>query len=114
MLGGRKKCKLWPGFMPDQRQADSGSSKATPTFDDSNKIVEEKLRDNLTALESRLGGDCLTYVGPIMPGADDEIRDAIEAGSTLCVLPVQSPVPLQLPLRCECTDRKVQRLHQRG
>ncbi len=43
------------------------------------QLVEEKLLDHLNSLEAVLQADCLTYVGPIAFGADDVIRDAVEA-----------------------------------
>lgn len=45
---------------------------------DSNRIIERQLTDRLKAIERAAGADVLTYVGPIYPPADDQIKDAIE------------------------------------
>lgn len=46
---------------------------------DSNAIIEQQLDERMRAVEQALAADCLTYFGPIAPGAGDEIKDAIEA-----------------------------------
>jgi hypothetical protein len=43
-----------------------------------NQLVQEKLTQHLGAMEKILEADCLTYVGPIVFGIDDAIRDAVE------------------------------------
>lgn len=47
-------------------------------FRSANELVEDQLGKHLSDLESCLEADCLTYVGPIAFGADDDIRDAVE------------------------------------
>ena len=44
-----------------------------------NDLVEIQLNDLLKDIEAETGGDCLSYSGPIAFGADDAIRDAVEA-----------------------------------
>ncbi len=44
-----------------------------------NQLIEERLGQHLMSLERVLRADCLTYVGPIVFGVDDMIRDAVEA-----------------------------------
>ncbi|HVA84610.1 MAG TPA: hypothetical protein VNF28_06890 [Candidatus Binataceae bacterium] len=44
-----------------------------------NQLVEEGLARHLDSLSNILTADCLTYVGPIIFGVDDTIRDAVEA-----------------------------------
>ena len=44
-----------------------------------NELVEIQLNDLLEKIEAVTSGDCLSYLGPIAFGADDAIRDAIEA-----------------------------------
>src|ERR1700684_1232386 len=46
-----------------------------------NQLIEEKLVQHIRDLERILKADVLTYVGPIMFGVDDAIRDAVEATS---------------------------------
>ena len=43
-----------------------------------NQLVEDQLSRNIAELESVMDSDCLTYVGPIAFGADDDIREAVE------------------------------------
>jgi hypothetical protein len=43
-----------------------------------NQLVEDQLAKHLVELEGILNADCLTYIGPIAFGADDDIRDAVE------------------------------------
>jgi hypothetical protein len=42
-------------------------------------IVRRQLASLLSSIESDFKADALTYVGPISYGADDRIKDAIEA-----------------------------------
>ena len=44
-----------------------------------NDLVEKQLSNLLTKIETAMDGDCLSYSGQIAFGADDAIRDAIEA-----------------------------------
>jgi ClpP class serine protease len=44
-----------------------------------NQLIEERLTHHLETIERVLRVDCLTYVGPIIFGVDDAIRDAVEA-----------------------------------
>ena len=44
-----------------------------------NDLVEKQLSNLLTKIEIAMDGDCLSYSGQIAFGADDAIRDAIEA-----------------------------------
>ena len=44
-----------------------------------NVILEEQLDDRLSALEGTLSADALMFCGPLYSGADDYIRDAVEA-----------------------------------
>jgi hypothetical protein len=41
-------------------------------------IVEQQLASHLKSIERELGADVLTYVGPILHGSDDRIKDAVE------------------------------------
>jgi hypothetical protein len=43
-----------------------------------NAVVEQQLTTLLGSIESDFGADALTYAGPIVSGADDRIKDAIE------------------------------------
>jgi hypothetical protein len=44
-----------------------------------NEFIELTLAQYLSDLETQFSADCLTYVGPLVSGADDRIRDGIEA-----------------------------------
>jgi hypothetical protein len=44
-----------------------------------NAIVEGQLNDLLETIENQFKADVLTYVGPIMTGADARIKEALEA-----------------------------------
>ena len=44
-----------------------------------NDLVERQLNDCLKDIEGITASDCLSYSGPIAFGADDAIRDAVEA-----------------------------------
>ncbi len=44
-----------------------------------NEFIELTLAQYLSDLETQFSADCLTYVGPLVAGADDRIRDGIEA-----------------------------------
>lgn len=44
-----------------------------------NEVVEARLSDYLKELEGILNANCLSYSGPIAFGADDAIRDSVEA-----------------------------------
>lgn len=43
-----------------------------------NAVVEEQLQSLLASIEADFEADALTYVGPILYGADDRIKDTIE------------------------------------
>lgn len=43
------------------------------------KLIETQLDDYLSGLERLWSGDAITYIGPITDGADDLIRDEVEA-----------------------------------
>lgn len=45
---------------------------------DSNRIIEAQLDDRLKKLQAVMGADLLTYIGGIIYGAEDSIKDAIE------------------------------------
>lgn len=45
---------------------------------DANAIIEQRLDERADALEKAVKADVLTYVGPMYPPADDEIKDAVE------------------------------------
>ena len=44
-----------------------------------NELIEIQLNELLEKIEKITAGDCLSYLGPIAFGADDAIRDAVEA-----------------------------------
>jgi hypothetical protein len=48
-------------------------------FAGTNQIVERQLTDHLCEIETSFSSNCLLYDGPILAGADDWIRDAVEA-----------------------------------
>jgi Serine dehydrogenase proteinase len=45
---------------------------------DSNRIIEDQLRDRLVAVEVALSSDVLAYVGPILEPVHDVLKDAVE------------------------------------
>lgn len=51
----------------------------TSTVVDANRLVERRLGDLLLEIEGVAQADCLAYVGDIILGIDDAIRDALEA-----------------------------------
>lgn len=51
----------------------------TPAIAYANQLVEERLRRLLTEIELLCNADCLAYVGDIILGIDDAIRNAVEA-----------------------------------
>ncbi len=66
--------------------AESPTSPAVPSVtgprrpvDTSNQIIERQLSEALDRVAFKAGGDCLTFVGPIVYGVEDFFRDAIEA-----------------------------------
>ncbi len=46
---------------------------------EANQLVERRLGELLAGLEDICQGDCLTYIGHIVLGVDDAIRNAVEA-----------------------------------
>jgi ClpP class serine protease len=46
---------------------------------DSNRIIEAQLDARAATLEVAANADVLSYIGPMYPPADDEIKDAVEA-----------------------------------
>lgn len=46
---------------------------------DSNSIIEQQLDVRLSSLEDSIESDALTYIGPLYPPLDDEIKDAVES-----------------------------------
>jgi len=44
-----------------------------------NSAIEERLNEHALELEEHLGSDVLSFVGPIVSGVDDVIREAVEA-----------------------------------
>lgn len=58
---------------------------------DANNIIEEQLDERIAAIEDAADADVLTYMGPMYPPAEDEIKDALESmaerrQSLMCVL----------------------------
>jgi hypothetical protein len=47
--------------------------------DTSNQIIERQLSEASDLVARKAGGDCLTFVGPIVYGVEDYFRDALEA-----------------------------------
>lgn len=45
---------------------------------DSNNIIEAMLTTRAEAVEAAADADVLTYIGPMYPPADDEVKDAVE------------------------------------
>ena len=43
-----------------------------------NQLVEQALGEDLGSLQRILNADCVAFVGPVIPGADDAIREAVE------------------------------------
>jgi ClpP class serine protease len=75
---------------PDERhriaatqQVKAGEARAMAMQDKgakgANEFLELTLAQYLSDLETQFSADCLTYVGPLVSGADDRIRDGIEA-----------------------------------
>lgn len=46
---------------------------------DANNIIEEQLDERIAAIEDAADADVLTYMGPMYPPAEDEIKDALES-----------------------------------
>lgn len=44
-----------------------------------NQLVEDRLAEHISRLETIFDADCSAYTGPIVSGVDDAIRDAVEA-----------------------------------
>jgi len=58
---------------------------------DANNIIEEQLDERIGAIEQAADADVVTYMGPMYPPAEDEIKDALECmpgrrESLMCVL----------------------------
>lgn len=51
----------------------------SPAGHNANSAIEERLDDHVKALEKHLSADVLAFVGPIVNGVDDIIRDAVES-----------------------------------
>jgi hypothetical protein len=54
------------------------SAEATVAERDSNRLIESELAARATALEAAAGSHVLSYLGPMYPPADDEVKDAVE------------------------------------
>lgn len=67
------------GLAPDQSERDA------------NSIIEQQLDERIGKIEGIVKADVLSYLGPMYPPADDEIKDAIEGidqrrDNLMCVL----------------------------
>jgi hypothetical protein len=47
--------------------------------DSANRIIETQLGERAASVEAEFGGDVLVYIGPIMFGAEDGVREVLEA-----------------------------------
>lgn len=54
------------------------SAESTAAERDSNRLIESELAGRAGALEEAAGSHVLSYLGPMYPPADDEVKDAIE------------------------------------
>jgi Serine dehydrogenase proteinase len=54
------------------------SAEATAAERDSNRLIESELNGRAEALEAAAGSHVISYLGPMYPPADDEVKDAIE------------------------------------
>lgn len=54
------------------------SSEPTAAERDSNRLIESELRGRAEALEAAADAHILSYLGPMYPPADDEVKDAVE------------------------------------
>jgi hypothetical protein len=54
------------------------SAEATAAERDSNRLIERELTQRAEALETAAGSHVLSYLGPMYPPADDEVKDAVE------------------------------------
>lgn len=64
---------------PESETAEQGSKPALPIIGNSNFIIEQQLDHCVHAIERELSADCLSFTGDIAIGADELIRDALEA-----------------------------------
>ena len=55
------------------------ASPLTAAERDSNSLIESMLSTRAEAVEAAANVDVLTYIGPMYPPADDEVKDAVEA-----------------------------------
>ena len=63
------------------------------TASNANMIVEDKLKSLITGLEKAVRGDVISFIGSLVYGAEEEVREAVEAlhpqkrrGRKLCVV----------------------------
>ena len=54
------------------------SAETTASERDSNRLIESELTARAQALEAASGSHVLSYIGPMYPPADDEVKDAVE------------------------------------
>jgi hypothetical protein len=54
------------------------SAETTAAERDSNRLIEHELTARASALEAASGSHVLSYLGPMYPPADDEVKDAVE------------------------------------
>jgi hypothetical protein len=54
------------------------SAETTAAERDSNRLIESELNGRAKTLEAAAGSHVLSYLGPMYPPADDEIKDAVE------------------------------------
>lgn len=87
VVKGEEKLALQPYLRSDVKRSrarlrqsvggDRGLAEATQRG--TSAIVEAELNGFVIGLENLFNADCLTYVGPIISGVDEKIRDAAEA-----------------------------------
>jgi hypothetical protein len=61
-------------------RAGAGATAGMPSnFPGASQVIERRLTLHLNRIEELMAADCLVYFGPMMFGADDSIRDAVES-----------------------------------
>lgn len=63
----------------DETKSDRGLNKVTrPRADNSSEVIESQLTERIRQIGKSVGGDVITYIGPLMGGVDSAVRHIVE------------------------------------
>ncbi len=67
------------GKRADKSRARFREKLVAKTASNANMIVEDKLKSLITGLEKAVRGDVISFIGSLVYGAEEEVREAVEA-----------------------------------